>query len=51
VDPTTLVTVADVVRALGYDDLPAAKDTDIQRAIDSAASWVAEYVLGGVAVA
>lgn len=50
VDPTTLVTVADVVRAIGYDDLTADKDADIQRAIDSAASWVADYILGGVAV-
>jgi hypothetical protein len=50
VDLTSLASVADVVRALGYDDLPTAKDGDIQRAIEAACSWVAEYILGGVAI-
>jgi hypothetical protein len=51
IDITTLVTVDDVVRALGYDDLPADKDTDITRAISAATSWVAEYILEASAIA
>lgn len=51
VDLVALVTVEDVVRAMGYDDLPPDKEGDIERAISAAASWVAEYILGAVALA
>lgn len=51
VDLTTMITSDDVVRHLGYDDLPAAKVVDIDRAIAAATSWVADYVLGSVAIA
>lgn len=51
VDLASLVTVEDVVRALGYDDMPPGKEEDVERAIQAAASWVASYILGGVAIA
>lgn len=51
VDIAALVVADDVVRTMGYESLEASKTTDITRAIAAASSWVAEYVLGQVAIA
>lgn len=55
VDITSLVEVADVVRhglQIGPDDgFPEEKEPDVQRAIDSACSWVAHCLLEGIGIA
>lgn len=53
-DLTSLVTVDDVVRVglqMDPDDFPATSEPDVQRAIDSAVSWVADRVLYGIGIA
>lgn len=39
-----------VVDALGYDSVPAGKEADLVRAIESAVSWVSDHILGAVPV-
>jgi hypothetical protein len=43
-DLSTLVTAEDVIRHLGYDEFPEAKEDDVERAISAAASWVDRWM-------
>lgn len=51
-DLSTLIEADDVIRQLGYDDFPAEKEADVDRAIAAAASWVDRWLTDGpVAIA